>query len=258
MNTENKLEVQNVYKKYINQNAARGGEKYIKALDGVSLALTPGIYALLGPNGAGKSTLINILTRNLYQDKGQILWNGKGIIHLAEKYLKVIGYMPQQQAFYESFTGREFLVYIAALKALPKKECAKIIDETAQKVNLTKQLDRKINTYSGGMRQRLLCAAAVLGKPKLLIMDEPTAGLDPQERSRFKEMLKDLAQDSIVLIATHVVADIENISKEIIIMRSGKIADSGTPSELIEKYAQGENLEKVYLNIFGEEEKVCE
>lgn len=221
-----------------------------KALSGVSITLTPGLYGLLGPNGAGKSTLIHIITGTLAPDSGEVLWCGKPAMGIA--FRRILGYMPQQQGLYDSYTGRRFLAYMAALKEIPRKAVAAEVDRVAAAVNLTAELDKRLSAYSGGMKQRLLLASALLGDPKLLILDEPTAGLDPKERVRLRELLADMAKDRIILVATHVVSDVETVATKVILLRAGKIVDAAPVPELIEKYAPDQGLEDVYLNVFGE------
>ena len=205
-----------------------------------------------GPNGAGKSTLINIITDNLNADIGKILWNGQESKFLGEKYREILGYMPQQQGLYNGFTAKRFLNYIAVLKDIPKEDIENQIEKVSKSVNLQDELGKKIEMYSGGMKQRLLIAAAIIGNPKLLIFDEPTAGLDPKERIRVKKLMNELAKDKIVIIATHIVPDIENIANEIMILKNGVLKEKDTPEKLIKKYAKNGNLEDVYMNIFGE------
>ena len=154
--------------------------------------------------------------------------------------------MPQQQGLYDSYTGRRFLAYMAALKEIPRKAVAAEVDRVAA------ELDKRLSAYSGGMKQRLLLASALLGDPKLLILDEPTAGLDPKERVRLRELLADMAKDRIILVATHVVSDVETVATKVILLRAGKIVDAAPVPELIKKYAPGQGLEDVYLNVFGE------
>lgn len=225
------------------------------ALNNINLKFDNGLYGLLGPNGAGKSTLMNIITDNLKADNGEILWNGMDYQKLGVKYREILGYMPQQQGLYNGFTGKRFLNYIAVLKDIPKKEILLQIEESAKKVNLQNELDKKINMYSGGMKQRLLIASCILGNPKLLIFDEPTAGLDPKERVRVKKLMQELSSKSIVIIATHIVPDIENIAKEIVILKEGVLIEKNTPEKLIEKYAPNGDLEDVYMNIFENKEE---
>lgn len=205
-----------------------------------------------GPNGAGKSTLMNIITDNLKLDSGKILWNGQESKSLGAKYREILGYMPQGQGLYNGFTAKRFLNYIAVLKEVPKEEIEMQIQKVSKSVNLQDELGKKIGMYSGGMKQRLLIAATIIGNPKLLIFDEPTAGLDPKERIRVKKIMSELAKDKIVIIATHIVPDIENIANEIIILKDGILREKNTPEELIKKYAENGDLEDVYMNIFGE------
>ena len=220
----------------------QGKPKTKQALAGVSITLGPGLYGLLGPNGAGKSTLIGIITGGLAADSGEVLWCGRAAHGIA--FRRVLGYMPQQQGLYESYTGRRFLAYMAALKEIPRAAVPGEVARVAAAVNLTDELDKRLSAYSGGMKQRLLLAAALLGDPKLLILDEPTAGLDP--------LLAGMAQDRIILVATHVVSDVESVATKVILLRAGKIVDAAPVPELIETYAPGGGLEDVYLNVFGE------
>lgn len=171
---------------------------------------------------------------------------------IGNKYREILGYMPQQQGLYNGFTGRRFLNYIAVLKNIQKEEIKNQIEEVSIKVNLANELDKKIGGYSGGMKQRILIASAIIGNPKLIIFDEPTAGLDPKERVRVKKLLKTISEKTIVVIATHIVPDIENIAKEILILKDGVLQEKDTPKNLIEKYAKEGTLEDVYMNIFGE------
>lgn len=241
------LEIKNIEKSYRSK----------KALDNISLTLENGIYGLLGPNGAGKSTLMNIITDNLLPDKGEVLWNGNNTITMGKAFRRLLGYTPQQQGMYDDFTGKRFLSYIGALKEIPGGKLPSEIERTASLVNLTDQLDNKLGSYSGGMKQRILIAQALIGNPKLIVMDEPTAGLDPKERVRVRHMVSALAENRIVLIATHVVSDIQSISKEIIMLKSGRLIAKGAPSELIRQYAEGGSLEDAYMYLFGEEDMPC-
>lgn len=224
------------------------------ALEHVSLELGCGIYGLLGPNGAGKSTLMNIITGNIKPSAGKVLWNGTDINTLGEKFRSIIGYAPQQQGMYNSFSGRRFLSYMAALKGIPKKEVRGEIERVLGYVNMKEAADRAIGTYSGGMKQRILIAQAILGNPKLVVMDEPTAGLDPKERVHIRERLGALSTDKIILISTHVVSDIAPIAKEILLIQSGHITDRDTVENLCRKYDGCSDLEEVYMHVFGEEE----
>ncbi|KIR01145.1 hypothetical protein P261_02902 [Lachnospiraceae bacterium TWA4] len=231
------------------------------ALDHMGFSLTEGVYGLLGPNGAGKSTLINIISSNMLQTSGHVYWNGTDILKLGSKYRAILGFMPQQQALYPTFTGQEFLDYMAALQKLKKFETKNRIEEILDLVQLSEVGNQKISTYSGGMKQRLLLAQALLSKPELLILDEPTAGLDPKQRIYMRNLLKEIGKTCIVLIATHVVSDVDKIAKEILMISNGKLIEKGNPMQLINKFNVNTknlttpicSLEDVYLHCYGEE-----
>lgn len=221
-----KLELKNLTKSY---------EKGKIVLDHFSAALEPGVYGLLGPNGAGKSTLMNLITQNLEPDEGEILINGISTAKMGASYRDVLGYMPQQQGLYDRFSALEFLRYFASLKGLKAKESRKRIEELLEVVNLTKARNRKLGGFSGGMKQRVLLAQALLNEPQILILDEPTAGLDPKERIRIRNYISSISENKIVLIATHVVSDVECIAKEILFLRGGKLLEKETPEKLVEQ-----------------------
>lgn len=216
-----------------NINKTYGKKK--RALCDVTMSFTPGIYGLLGPNGSGKSTLMNIITDNLKADGGEVLYDGQSIHKRKEAYRAKIGYMPQQQAIYDNFTGEEFMWYMAALKGLDKKQAESRIESLIAMVNLGEEKGKKIGSYSGGMKQRILIAQALLNDPDILIMDEPTAGLDPSERIRIRNFLSEISENKIIIIATHIVSDIEFIAKEIILLKAGEIIDHGSPQQLLEE-----------------------
>lgn len=238
------LEIINVSKTY-------SGKVEVKALDNINIEMDNGVYALLGPNGAGKSTLMKILTLTIDSDDGKILWNSADIREIGNAYRGILGYMPQQQALYESFTGKMFLNYICVLKNIDKKEIDEQVKKTVEYVNLQDKIEDKIKGYSGGMKQRLVLASAILGNPKFVILDEPTAGLDPKERIRVRELANELGKESIVLFATHVVSDIESIAKRIIIMNKGHIVANDTKDNLINSIDNASSLEDVYMHYFG-------
>lgn len=225
----------------------------IKALDNVTLMLEPNIYGLLGPNGAGKTTLMNALTLGLEPDNGEVLWNGIRIEKLGNFYRAILGYMPQQQSLYETFSGFDFLCYIATLKDIHRKMLKDEVMRVAELVNLTNRLRDRVGGYSGGMKQRILLASALIGDPKLVILDEPTAGLDPKERIRTRNLIKSLSYGRIIIIATHVVSDIETIADEIILMKKGKIIKTGKPENLISELSSSGTLEDVYMKEFSDE-----
>ena len=220
-----KLEIKNISKTY--------KKGTVKALDDFSVTLTPGVYGLLGPNGAGKSTLMNIITDNLNSDSGKVLYNDEDIKKLGKNYRTVLGYMPQQQGLYDDFTLNRFLWYMSALKGLKKKEAKDKITSLLDTVNLTDSAHKKLGGFSGGMKQRALIAQALLNDPKILILDEPTAGLDTKERIRIRNFVSEIAEDKIVLISTHVVSDIEFIAKEIILLKQGKLVSHDTCPNLV-------------------------
>lgn len=238
------LELQEISKKY----------KEKSALNQVSLTLDNGIYGLLGPNGAGKSTLMNIITGNVKPDSGRVFWKGKDVKALGAEYRSILGYAPQQQGLYDTFTGRRFLSYMATLKGISRQEMQGEIHRVLSYVNMTEAAERMLGTYSGGMKQRMLIAQAILGNPQLIVLDEPTAGLDPKERVRVRERIQALSDDRIILVSTHVVSDIEPIAKEIILIKEGSIVDRDTVEELCKKYGNSNDLEEVYMQVFGEEE----
>ncbi len=215
------------------EHVTKSYNKGVKALDDFSMHFTPGVYGLLGPNGAGKSTLLNIVTDNLKPTEGNVYFDGKPIHEAGESYRNVLGYMPQQQSLYDNFTGEEFLWYMASLKGLPKKMAGPRIKELLELVNLKNAGSKKIGSYSGGMKQRILIAQALLNDPKLLVMDEPTAGLDPTERIRIRNLLSTISEDKIIIVATHLVSDIEFIAKQVILIKNGKILKANMPQELL-------------------------
>lgn len=203
------------------------------ALKDVSIEFEPGIYGMLGPNGAGKSTLMNILTGNLICTSGSVTCDGMDIVALGSTYRARIGYMPQQQELYPFFTCFQFMEYMAALKGISRKNLKSYIEELAEMVNLTEKLFSKIGSLSGGMKQRLLLAQAFMGEPELVILDEPTAGLDPKERIRVRNMIAKFALNRTIIVATHVVPDVEFISRKIIMLRQGNVIEMDSPENLI-------------------------
>ena len=202
------------------------------ALDHMNITFTAGIYGILGANGAGKSTMMNLLTDNISRSDGKILFNGTDILKMGKNFRKVLGYMPQQQGFYEQMTAYSFLFYMAELKGIPKKQAKADIDKLLEITNLTDVKHKKMGGFSGGMKQRVLLSQALLGDPQVVLLDEPTAGLDPKERIRIRNFISSLSRDKIILLATHIVSDIESISDKIILMKKGNLVDVGTPIEL--------------------------
>ncbi len=199
------------------------------ALHNISLTLTPGIYGLVGPNGAGKSTLMNIISGLIPYDSGMISYDEYKF--LSDEYYQNFGYLPQYNALYQNFTCREFLNYICILKEVDNN---KIIDEVLALVNLTDKADKKIKSLSGGMKQRLLICQTLLNDPKIILLDEPTAGLDPRERIRLKNILGQLAKNKIIIISTHIISDMENLADKIILLKNGEMIACKGPDDLIE------------------------
>lgn len=214
------LEIKNVSKQY----------PKTLALDSFSAELTSGLYGLLGPNGAGKTTLISIITTLLYPTSGNVIYNGKPIG--GREYMKILGYLPQYPRFYKNFTAQEFLMYMASMKGLDRKSSKNRIAELLEQVNLTEHKNKKIGAFSGGMRQRLGIAQAILNDPEILILDEPTAGLDPKERVRFRNIISKLSKERIIILATHIVSDVECIAKEVILLKDGQLLKKDTPLSL--------------------------
>ena len=205
----------------------------VKALKGVSFTLTPGVNGLLGPNGAGKSTMMNILSGNLSQTSGRITFNGEDIRNMGKEFRKRLGYMPQQQALYPGFTAAQFLGYMATLRGMEKAEATDAVHRVLRQVALEDVATRKIKTFSGGMKQRLLIAQAILADPDVLVLDEPTAGLDPKQRIAIRNLIASLAERKIVIFSTHVVSDIAGIAKEILLLKQGELISQLPPAELI-------------------------
>lgn len=214
------------------------------AVDRISLKLQKGVHGLLGANGAGKTTLMRMICGILTPTSGTISFDGLDVG--TEEYRSILGYLPQDFGYYPDFTGRDFLMYMAALKGLDKPCARKRCDELLQNVSLAEAASGKIKTYSGGMKQRLGIAQALLNMPKLLILDEPTAGLDPKERVRFRELIEECGRDAVVLLSTHIVSDIEHAADDIIMMKGGQCIYS----EAWDKNKG--DLEEFYLEQFGE------
>ncbi len=202
------------------------------ALKDFTTELTEGVYGLLGANGAGKTTLINIFVGILGSDGGTVLIDGQDAKTLGKDFLSKIGYMPQYPVFYRDFTVMDFLLYMCALKGIPAKQGKERALELLEIVNLSDAKGKKIGALSGGMRQRVGIVQAMLGDPEILILDEPTAGLDPTERIRFRNLISKFAQGRTILLATHIVSDVECIAKEIIILKEGSLITQGTTDAL--------------------------
>ncbi|MCQ2464944.1 MAG: ATP-binding cassette domain-containing protein [Oscillospiraceae bacterium] len=221
------LEIKKLVKKY--------GD--FTALSDISLTLDKGVYGILGANGAGKSTFLNLITDNIKRTSGEILYNGKDICSLGASFRKKVGYTPQLQGMYEDFTAGQFMRYIGSLKGMKRGKCKKQITELLTLVGLNESRHKKLGSFSGGMRQRVLLAAAMLDDPEILILDEPTAGLDPEERIRLRNHIAEISADRTVLLATHVVDDIECIADRVILMKKGRLLRFASPSDLMEEIA---------------------
>ena len=206
-----------------------------KALDSFNYEFTPGIYGLLGPNGAGKSTLMNLITCNLKPTSGTIRYDGIPINGLGKEYRSKLGFMPQQQNIYPSFTVERFMMYMSGLKGLGSNEAKNETDRLLEMVNLTDDRKKRLGELSGGMKQRALLAQALIGNPEIIILDEPTARVDPKERIQMRNIISRVGFNCIILIATHIVADIQFVAKEILLLGKGRIIESGIPSVLLGK-----------------------
>jgi len=218
------IELQNITKRYGAKNA----------VNTLSLTLGEGVYGLLGANGAGKTTLMRMLCGILTPTEGTVRCNGTDIKLLGEEYRALLGYLPQDFGYYPDFTAREFLAYIGCLKGLTKQQTARRTGELLEQVGLQEEARKKIKTYSGGMKQRLGIAQAMLNDPQILILDEPTAGLDPRERVRFRNLIADYAKGRTVILSTHIVSDVEYIADEILLMKQGRLLERGTVVRLTE------------------------
>ena len=202
------------------------------AVNRLNATLTNGVYGLLGANGAGKTTFMRLLCTVQRPTSGKIDLDGKSIWKLGERYRDVLGYLPQHFGYYPDFTALDFLLYVAALKGLDDRKAKKVSNELLEEVGLSGESRRKIKTFSGGMKQRLGIAQAMLNDPYILILDEPTAGLDPKERVRFRNLISAFSKDRIVILSTHIVSDIEFIAEKILMMKSGEIIHFGRPHEI--------------------------
>lgn len=219
----NKLEMINVTKSYKHKNAN----------ENINLVLESGVYGLLGPNGAGKSTLMKQIVTVTSPTSGKILYNGKDIKSLDDKYRAIVGYLPQDFDAYKNFKAKDFLMYMAALKGMDKQTSKKRVDELLKLVGLSEVSNKLVSKFSGGMKRRVGIAQALLNNPKVLILDEPTAGLDPQERTRFRNLLSQIGRDTIVILSTHIISDIESVARETIMIKDGKVLLQGTHKEIL-------------------------
>lgn len=219
----NKLEIKNLSKSYGNKNANNN----------ITLTLENGVYGLLGPNGAGKTTLMKQICTLIKPTEGEIIYNGKNIYSIEDEYRGILGYLPQEFGVYKNFSAKKFLQYVAALKNMDKKDADKRIDELLNLVGLYDVRNKPVGKFSGGMKRRVGIAQALLNDPKIIILDEPTAGLDPQERTRFRNLLSDISKDKIIILSTHIISDIESIAKETIMIKNGEIIMRGSHREIL-------------------------
>lgn len=219
----NKLEIKNLTKIY--------GKK--RANDGITVTLENGVYGLLGPNGAGKTTLMKQITTLIKPDKGEILYNGKDIFNMDDKYRNIIGYLPQEFGVYKNFTAKQFLQYVGALKGMSGKNLNSKVNELLELVGLYNVRNKSIGKFSGGMKRRVGIVQVLLNDPKVIVLDEPTAGLDPQERTRFRNLIAKISRDKIIILSTHIISDIESVAKETIMVKEGKLLMKGTHREIL-------------------------
>lgn len=236
------------------------------AVENISLNMDNGLYALLAPNGAGKTTIIKMITTLLNPTEGEILYDGVNIKTMGAAYRELLGYLPQDFGYYKNNTPKQYLSYLAALKGVPKKETAEKIDYLLEMVGLSENADKKMRKFSGGMIQRVGIAQAMLNDPKILILDEPTAGLDPKERIRFRNIISVLSKDRIVILSTHIVSDIESIANQVILIRDKHIYKmdsvanicnelSGKVFEMQVSDKEYEKMEEKYIVLSARQEK---
>ena len=228
----NKLEIRNLTKTYGHKNANNN----------ITLTLENGVYGLLGPNGSGKTTFMKQVVTLINPTEGEIIYNGKDIYSMEDEYRDILGYLPQEFGVYKNFSAKKFLQYLAALKGLEKNKAGQKIDELLNLVGLYDVRNKTVGKFSGGMKRRVGIAGALLNNPKIIILDEPTAGLDPQERARFRNLLSDISRDKIIILSTHIISDIESIAKETIMIKNGEIIMQGSHREILSDMAG-----KVYI-----------
>ena len=206
-----------------------------RAVDCVNYTMKKGVYGLLGVNGAGKTTLMRMLCTIIRPTEGKIRWNGKDIFELGETYRGILGYLPQEFGYYPDMSIYDYLMYIASIKGIRQSVAKQRIDQLLRQVALSKYKKRRMRTLSGGMIRRVGIAQAMLNNPKILVLDEPTAGLDPNERVRFRNLISELSENRLVLLSTHIVSDVEFIANEIILMKGGKFFYTGSTEDLVQR-----------------------
>ena len=213
------------------------------AIEDLNLELEEGLYAMLAPNGAGKTTIIRMMTTLLFPTSGEILYDGENILEMGERYRKMVGYLPQQFGYYKSNTPVQYLSYLAALKKIPRQEAKRQIPKLLELVGLSEEANKKMKKFSGGMIQRVGIAQALLGDPKILILDEPTAGLDPKERVRFRNLLSSMSRNRIVVLSTHIVSDVESVANQVMLLKDHRLLLMDTVPNICSRY-QGKIYEK--------------
>ena len=213
------------------------------AIEDLNLELEEGLYAMLAPNGAWKTTIIRMMTTLLFPTSGEILYDGENILEMGESYRKMVGYLPQQFGYYKSNTPVQYLSYLAALKKIPRQEAKRQIPKLLELVGLSEEANKKMKKFSGGMIQRVGIAQALLGDPKILILDEPTAGLDPKERVRFRNLLSSMSRNRIVVLSTHIVSDVESVANQVMLLKDHRLLLMDTVPNICSRY-QGKIYEK--------------
>ncbi len=220
----NKLEIKNLTKSFAKKNANNN----------ITLTLENGVYGLLGPNGAGKTTLMKQIVTLTKPTSGEIIYNGKSIYEKEDEYRNIIGYLPQEFGAYKNFTAKQFLKYVAALKGIDKKSACKKIDELLNLVGLFEVRNKAVGKFSGGMKRRVGIAQVLLNDPQIVVLDEPTAGLDPQERARFRNLIAEISKDKIIILSTHIISDIEAVARETIMIKNGSVIIKGNHKDILD------------------------
>ena len=219
----NKLEIRNLTKTFGKKNANNN----------ITLTLENGVYGLLGPNGAGKTTLMKQIVTLTKPTSGEIIYNGKSIYDKEDEYRNIIGYLPQEFGAYKNFTAKQFLKYVAALKGIDKNKASEKIDELLNLVGLYEVRNKAVGKFSGGMKRRVGIAQVLLNDPKIVVLDEPTAGLDPQERARFRNLIADISKEKIIILSTHIISDIESVARETIMIKNGSVIIKGNHKDIL-------------------------